>query len=561
MRVVQPSAQMLGPLALLLLLGHALSAGPLLRRASAGQSSLASGPFRRPGRAGFVRRVCRPSVRAVAAEVADGEASPATKRDASSPLQYDWRAQWYAVCFEENLPEGAEPLAVSAFGQALALWRDGSGTLRAVADRCPHRLAKLSEGRVRNGDLECLYHGWAFEGSRGACVSIPQLADGAAIPTRACVAPHAVAVREGIVFVYLTPGQTDLSKLPPPPASEDDLDADRSYSVYSFQIDLPYEASFLVENLLDPAHIPVSHDRTPGGGQRENAQPLEMEVLPESVNAKGFRGRYRNTRARAGAPPSPPAWIDVRFEAPGIIYQRNVGGRIKFGAALHCMPLAAGRSRLLFRTYFKGLPLVAKLLLSLKPLWLRHLNSCKILEQDAGLISTQEDALASSPAKASIGEQYLPLRSADLFVVTYRKWLDRIAAGPGIGLPWAVGWDAPAAPALRAAAPLASAGMLAPSLAAAHRAVAEDRYSRHVRHCRVTRTALARVRVIKRLSFALGGVAALLAAALSPATGSLRAALGAVLALGAGLAAKRLEREFFSPFERREQLRLRERPV
>ena len=193
----------------------------------------ASPLLRAPG--AWAVRARRPPVRA--ADAAVGAATPAAA--GAAPAEYDWRAQWYAVCFEENLPEGAEPLAFAAFGYGLALWRDGSGTLRAVADRCPHRLAKLSEGRVRNGALECLYHGWAFEGGSGKCVSIPQLEEGAAIPSRACVAPYAVTVREGIVFVWLTPGETDLASLPPPPASEDDLDADKSFSVYSFQIDVP----------------------------------------------------------------------------------------------------------------------------------------------------------------------------------------------------------------------------------------------------------------------------------------------------------------------------------
>jgi len=38
---------------------------------------------------------------------------------------------------------------------------------------------------------------------------------------------------------------------------------------------------------------------------------------------------------------------------------------------------------------------MAALILGLKPMWLRHLNSCKVLEQDVGLITTQEDWLAS----------------------------------------------------------------------------------------------------------------------------------------------------------------------
>ena len=36
------------------------------------------------------------------------------------------------------------------------------------------RLAKLSEGQLVDGRLECLYHGWQFEG-KGKCVKIPQV--------------------------------------------------------------------------------------------------------------------------------------------------------------------------------------------------------------------------------------------------------------------------------------------------------------------------------------------------------------------------------------------------
>ena len=38
----------------------------------------------------------------------------------------------------------------------------------------------------------------------------------------------------------------------------------KDYIVNDFQIDLPYDHSYLVENLIDPAHIPISHDATSG---------------------------------------------------------------------------------------------------------------------------------------------------------------------------------------------------------------------------------------------------------------------------------------------------------
>ena len=39
---------------------------------------------------------------------------------------------------------------------------------------CLYRLAKLSEGQLIDGRLECLYHGWQFQGD-GKCVKIPQV--------------------------------------------------------------------------------------------------------------------------------------------------------------------------------------------------------------------------------------------------------------------------------------------------------------------------------------------------------------------------------------------------
>lgn len=55
---------------------------------------------------------------------------------------------------------------------AVVLWRDEQGTLRAWEDRCPHRGVRLSLGFVRNGRLACQYHGWQFD-TAGQCRVIP----------------------------------------------------------------------------------------------------------------------------------------------------------------------------------------------------------------------------------------------------------------------------------------------------------------------------------------------------------------------------------------------------
>ena len=46
----------------------------------------------------------------------------------------------------------------------------------ALMDRCPHRAAALSQGRMTAaGYLQCAYHGWSFDGETGACTNIPQV--------------------------------------------------------------------------------------------------------------------------------------------------------------------------------------------------------------------------------------------------------------------------------------------------------------------------------------------------------------------------------------------------
>ena len=46
-------------------------------------------------------------------------------------------------------------------GKDLVLWRDGGGEWRCFADKCAHRNAPLSEGRIepQNGSIMCSYHG------------------------------------------------------------------------------------------------------------------------------------------------------------------------------------------------------------------------------------------------------------------------------------------------------------------------------------------------------------------------------------------------------------------
>lgn len=117
---------------------------------------------------------------------------------------FDWERRWYPVLWAEDF-DASRPFAFTLWDRPLVLVRDvGSGEFAAMDDRCPHRAAPLSEGRVyvREGRtvLECGYHGWTY-GCDGRCVRIPQ-GEGA-VPRRADVERvYRCRVRCGIVFVW-----------------------------------------------------------------------------------------------------------------------------------------------------------------------------------------------------------------------------------------------------------------------------------------------------------------------------------------------------------------------
>lgn len=503
--------------------------------------------------------------------------STSTETLSDERIPYDWKDKWYALTFASYIPnpsQSAETVPAAVFGHPLVLWRgqDG-GPISCADDVCPHRSAALSEGRVRDGRIECLYHGWQYQSvtsssftssKPGSCISIPQLPAGASIPKAACLRMREVRVVEGIVWVWM--GDNGRPTFDPPQSEcrlhDENPGKEDGFNVYDFQIDLPYDHSYLVENLIDPAHIVISHDRTEGGGNREDATAYDMQVDEDSFSDRGFKGQMRTAASATKGGP----FRNVTFEAPGIVRYHNVFGNIVFSTALHCMPLSLGRSRLLFRTMRKGFPwrFVDK-----KPKWLRHLNSCKILEQDMGLITTQVDHFARNPGR-TLGDDFLLLGSSDKFVGAYRRWLDRV----GHGMPWFQGLVSSSNVNVNTVGTMRLPPGLDPAEhCASGQDVVETRYHRHVMHSPVTRNALRNVQRLKRTFMAVTVLAVTAALGLAPVVAASGVGGGGVgyisvcrtilhcllpfvpLSVAGAAAAHELEQRFFVSFKRKDQLR------
>ena len=84
----------------------------------------------------------------------------------------------------------------------IVLWRGASGAATALLDRCNHRNAPLSEGKINNNCLVCPYHGWAYN-TAGSCVTIPSEGPHTErIPTKK-VESFPVKEMYGLVWVWM----------------------------------------------------------------------------------------------------------------------------------------------------------------------------------------------------------------------------------------------------------------------------------------------------------------------------------------------------------------------
>ncbi|BAZ49930.1 Rieske [2Fe-2S] domain-containing protein [Nostoc sp. NIES-4103] len=331
--------------------------------------------------------------------------------------EFNWRQCWYPVCFVQDLPKH-QPYTFSLYEEPFVLFKNQQGKLVCLTDRCPHRAARLSDGQLIDGKIECLYHGWQF-GSDGQCLHIPQLPADAKIPVNACVSSFKVVEHQGIIWVWAGENETAALELIP---TLTDLEKPGFFST-DYMRDLPYDQTYFIENVIDPAHIPISHDGIMGN--RNDAQPLEMEVIESSI--AGIRGRYKRLRTPQQF------WSELDFIAPNLILYK-----VKFekrgwlgGVALYSIPLGKDRCRILLINYGNFFTWKLKYL----PVWVDHIMvRNKILEGDLQLVVEQKAQIER--LGKSLKEVYLPLKTSDVLVLEYRKWLDKF----GKSLPFYQGY-------------------------------------------------------------------------------------------------------------------------
>lgn len=336
--------------------------------------------------------------------------------------QFNCTEAWYPVFYIKDLDK-SKPIPFTLLGQDLVIWWDRDAECwRAFADRCPHRLAPLSEGRIaEDGLLECPYHGWAFAGE-GKCDRIPQQVEGgtAQESKRACATSFPTTERQGLLFVY--PGQSENAPKVKVPIVEPMEKSPEGWVCIDTFRDLPYDALTLLENVIDPSHVPFTHHRSVGN--RTNASPVELEVTESSK--QGFEGTWAEGPRRGTL-----GQQYTTFVAPGLMWHDLTSKQ--FGRTLtvvYATPIRKGECRLFARFPFKFTSKLPGLFIKLTPRWYSHIGQNAVLEDDQIFLHYQERYLEANGGSENFAKAfYLPTK-ADRYVFELRQWVNQYNADP-----------------------------------------------------------------------------------------------------------------------------------
>jgi chlorophyllide a oxygenase len=315
--------------------------------------------------------------------------------------EHAFDGHWYPIALSRMLKRKAVQ-AWSFRGEPLVLFRDEAGKVGILQDRCPHRATPLSLGRVVGNTLECRYHGWRFS-PKGACAGIPSCEDNVAQRLACAAFAKPCYEADGIIWLY-----SDRREHHVPSAQPDDRLLSRQPGTYRFCVafDLPVPHALMVENLLDPAHLPFAHHGTLS--RRSKACPIHFET---EATEWGFSGVAYHDDGKGMATQH------FHFEAPCTVVLSVDLGKGRCMRQRHaCLPVTPTSMRLISILEYEGMPYLR---------WIpgmRRLNryvSSRIVRQDLAMLKGQAERLQQG---APAWHRAVP---ADRLAMLYRHWLSQ----------------------------------------------------------------------------------------------------------------------------------------
>lgn len=284
--------------------------------------------------------------------------------------------QWYVILESKELKKH-KPLKTTRFNEQLSLWRDKNGNVCCIEDKCCHRGASLSYGKIIHGKLECPFHGFIYDGS-GKVRTIPANGKNRSVPETMKVGSYKTIEAYG--FIWLWWGEDE--KIVQEPFFFSEL-KDFSYSSYKDHWNIHYSRA--IENQLDVVHLPFVHKTTIGRGNKTLVNgPVvirEKELITFYVN--NILDDGKTVPLKPGEIINYQNLFHLQFHYPNI-WQNYISDKIRAVAAF--VPVDEDNTIVYIR-YYQNLikiPLLKELMN-----YIGKIFSIIILKQDKRIVITQ----------------------------------------------------------------------------------------------------------------------------------------------------------------------------
>jgi vanillate O-demethylase monooxygenase subunit len=237
------------------------------------------------------------------------------------------RNAWYVAAWSDEVGDGGV-LGRTILKEAVVLYRKANGEVAALEDRCPHRFAPLSMGKVVHGDrIQCPYHGLEMDAS-GACVHNPH--GNRNIPSRARVKSYPVVEKHKAIWIWMGDKTADKSKVPNFSVLDN---VPELHSTKRDMIVIKANVELIVDNLLDLSHTAFLHE-----GLLGNADTVDSDITVDVEGEDVIVGRISHNATPPGMNklmwPQAPERVDkhafIRWMAPSTLLLRT--GVCKIGA-------------------------------------------------------------------------------------------------------------------------------------------------------------------------------------------------------------------------------------
>ncbi|OUS32542.1 hypothetical protein A9Q99_00265 [Gammaproteobacteria bacterium 45_16_T64] len=290
----------------------------------------------------------------------------------------------------------------------IVLFRDNSGTVSALKDQCPHKGLPLSQGKMRDGNVVCGYHGWSFNGS-GSCVDAPCLGSKESCPS-AKVDSYTVKEQDGWIWYFHGDDKEVLAGGPP------SFPKDKKWRWFELEKEIKAQPHFILENSFDCTHACFVHAQLFRNGPAQTAY-AELEETDYGMRVETREDDGRKVRITKYLPwKGKEVYHTDEYFQPFTAYVNYHFGIGKHRIILTCSPEDENTTRVFTRTGVQ-----AGIFSSLAALILRVLTPI-IISEDVAAIQGQAHGYKTH------GGRYGHMRDADIPAIwmfsLYRRFFE-----------------------------------------------------------------------------------------------------------------------------------------